>query len=65
MTSVAVIQPAAPWRAPDAARESSARLSRRAVTAGARSAILRELCTISYDFQSRDQIEPTAEPPTH
>ncbi len=63
MTSVAVIQLAAPWRAPDAAGENSARLLRRAATAGARLAILPELCTISDDFHSRDQIEPAAEPP--
>lgn len=62
MTSVAVIQLAAPWRALDAARENSARLLRRAATAGARLAILPELCTISYDFRSRDQVEAAAEP---
>lgn len=62
MTSVAVIQLAAPWRALDAARENSACLLRRAATAGARLAILPELCTISYDFHSRDQVEAAAEP---
>ena len=62
MTTVAVIQLAAPWRSPDAARENSARLLRRAAAAGARLAILPELCTISYDFRSRDQVEPAAEP---
>ncbi|TMJ08711.1 MAG: hypothetical protein E6G99_03965 [Bacillati bacterium ANGP1] len=50
MTTVAVIQLAAPWRSPDAARENSARLLRRAAAAGAGLAILPELCTISYDF---------------
>ena len=62
MTTVAVIQLVAPWRSPDAARENSARLLRRAAAAGARLAILPELCTISYDFRSRDQVEPAAEP---
>src|SRR5436309_1198628 len=42
--------------------EDSARLLRRAAAAGAGLAILPELCTISYDFRSRDQVEPAAEP---
>ncbi|MDQ7859882.1 MAG: nitrilase-related carbon-nitrogen hydrolase [Armatimonadota bacterium] len=62
MTRIAVIQMAAPWSTPAAARAHSVGLLRRAAAAGAQLAVLPELCTISYDFRGRGDVEPHAEP---
>lgn len=62
MTSVAVIQMAAPWSSAQASRAHTERLLRRAAAGGARLAVLPELCTISYDFRARGEIERSAEP---
>ena len=62
MTSVAVIQLAAPWSSAQASRAHTERLLHRAAAGGARLAVLPELCTISYDFRARGEIERSAEP---
>jgi len=62
MSRVAVIQLAAPWRLPEPMRVRTIHLLRQAATHGARLAILPELCTISYDFKHREDVEPHAEP---
>lgn len=58
---VAVIQMAAPWGDPGMMRERTFRLLGEAASGGATLAVLPELCTISYDFRSREHVEPKAE----
>jgi N-carbamoylputrescine amidase len=62
MNRVAVIQMTAPWEAPARMRDQTARLLREAASRGAALTVLPELSTISYDFQTRTDIEPYAEP---
>ncbi len=62
MNRVAVIQLAAPWEAPARMRDRTARLLRAAASRGAALAVLPELSTISYNFQTRADVEPYAEP---
>jgi len=61
MSRIAVIQAAAPWADPGMMRERTFRLLREAASRGATLAVLPELCTISYDFRSREHVEPHAE----
>lgn len=61
MSRIAVIQVAAPWADPGMMRERTFRLLREAASRGATLAVLPELCTISYDFRSREHVEPHAE----
>jgi N-carbamoylputrescine amidase len=61
MNRIAAIQMAAPWDDPGSARERTFRLLREAAARGATLAVLPELCTISYDFRAREQVEPHAE----
>lgn len=61
MSRVAVIQVAAPWGAAAHMRERSVRLLRDAAARGATLAVLPELCTISYDFRARADVEASAE----
>ncbi len=56
MTSVAVIQLAAPWSSAQASRAHTERLLHRAAAGGARLAVLPELCTMSYNFRARGEI---------
>jgi N-carbamoylputrescine amidase len=62
MSRVAVVQMAAPWRAPARMRDRSLRLLRDAASRGAALSVLPELSTISYDFQVRADVERHAEP---
>ena len=61
MNRIAVIQMAAPWGLPDPMRERTFRLLHEAAARGATLAVLPELCTISYDFHARGDIDPRAE----
>ena len=58
---VAVIQMAGPWTDLATVRDRTFDLLRRAASRGATLAVLPELCTISYDFRAREDIEPYAE----
>jgi predicted amidohydrolase len=62
MSRIAVIQMAAPWGEPGAMRARTVHLLRAAAARGAGLAVLPELCTISYDFKTRQDIEAHAEP---
>lgn len=62
MARVAVIQTAGPWTNPDSARAETVRLLESAARAGVELALLPELCTISYDLGSREDVSQWAEP---
>jgi predicted amidohydrolase len=62
MSRVAVIQMAGPWETPARMRERSVSRLRDAAARGAALAVLPELCTISYDFRTRADVAPHAEP---
>jgi len=62
MPRVAVIQLAGPWDRPPAMRARTVEWLQRAAAQGATLAVLPELCTISYDFRARGDVEPHAEP---
>lgn len=62
MSRLAVVQPAAPWADAATMRERTVRLLRQAAAAGGRLAVLPELCTVSYDFRTREEVAPSAEP---
>ncbi len=62
MNRIAVIQMAAPWSLPGPTRVRTVHLLREAAARGATLAVLPELCTISYDFRIREDVEPHAEP---
>jgi len=62
MNRIAVIQMAAPWNPPASTRVHTVTLLRNAAALGATLAVLPELCTISYDFTHRGDVEAHAEP---
>ena len=61
MTRIAVIQMTGPWTDAATAQSRTVRLLHAAAARGATLAVLPELCTISYDFHARADVEPHAE----
>jgi len=53
---VAVIQTVGPWTGPEAVRARTVALLQEAARMGAHLAVLPELCTISYDFGTREDV---------
>ncbi|MGQ0572310.1 MAG: nitrilase-related carbon-nitrogen hydrolase [Armatimonadota bacterium] len=61
MGRIAVIQVGAPWDGPKSVRGRTFHFLEEAAARGATLAVLPELCTISYDFRTHEDVAPYAE----